>query len=72
MRTAETGIAGSRSVGREEWPTLRPTPGGKINSYRCPGCGKVVEGGNAQEMLLHHQHVLHPERYNFPSVRLAY
>src|SRR5436305_9862428 len=29
-------------------------------SYRCPGCGELVDSRRLQDVLVHHQHVLHP------------
>jgi hypothetical protein len=29
-------------------------------SYRCPGCGELVDNREVDEVLEHHQHVLHP------------
>jgi hypothetical protein len=34
-------------------------------SYRCPACGEMVDGNNAEQILLHHEHVTHPERFHF-------
>jgi hypothetical protein len=30
------------------------------SSYRCPGCGELVDSRRLDEVLTHHQHVLHP------------
>lgn len=29
------------------------------SSYQCPGCGEHVDKGRMDEVLAHHQHVLH-------------
>jgi hypothetical protein len=37
------------------------------DSYRCPGCGVRVSNPARTAVALHHQHVLHPQRY--PGLR---
>ena len=35
----------------------------KSTSYRCPVCGEMVDAGSAEQILLHHEHVTHPQRF---------
>ena len=30
-------------------------------TYRCPGCGKMVDSRRMEEVLLHHRHVIEPQ-----------
>jgi hypothetical protein len=32
-------------------------------TYRCPVCGRMVDAGSSEEILLHHEHVTHPGRF---------
>lgn len=32
-------------------------------TYRCPVCGRMVDAGSAEQILLHHEHVTHPRRF---------
>jgi len=32
-------------------------------TYRCPVCGNMVDATNAEQILLHHEHVTHPRRF---------
>ena len=31
------------------------------STYRCPGCGELVDNRHMDEVLRHHQHVLHAQ-----------
>ena len=31
--------------------------------YRCPVCGEMVDPSNAEQILLHHEHVTHPRDF---------
>ena len=31
-----------------------------MESYRCPGCGQMVNNRDLEAIRLHHAHVLHP------------
>jgi hypothetical protein len=31
--------------------------------YPCPVCGEMVDVSNAEQILLHHEHVTHPRRF---------
>ena len=35
----------------------------RATNYRCPVCGEMVDATNAEQILLHHEHVTHPRRF---------
>lgn len=37
------------------------------NNYRCPACGDLVDVAKREDILLHHDHVTHPERFSFAA-----
>ena len=37
--------------------------------YRCPACGKMVDNRDLNAIVLHHAHVLHPNRFDFARSR---
>jgi hypothetical protein len=39
--------------------------------YRCPACGEMVDNRNLNEIVLHHAHVLHPNRFVFSRAPAA-
>lgn len=39
----------------------------KENFYRCPACGTRVDNAQPEEVRLHHDHILHPDRYSQPA-----
>jgi hypothetical protein len=44
----------------EEFDELSPDE--QRNFYRCPACGEMVDNRRLDEIVLHHSHVLHPNR----------
>ena len=32
-------------------------------NYRCPVCGRMVDATSAEQILLHHEHVTHPQDF---------
>lgn len=45
--------------------TLAEMPGAGF--YRCPVCGAVVDGRKYESFRIHHEHMLHPDRFRFTS-----
>jgi hypothetical protein len=43
-------------------PIVSPIP---ETAYRCPVCGELVDVTHPEEILLHHEHVTHPNRFRF-------
>jgi hypothetical protein len=39
------------------------------SNYRCPVCGDMVDPSQAEQILLHHEHVTHP--HDFALARKA-
>ena len=37
----------------------------RLNFYRCPACREMVDRRRMDEVIIHHSHVLHPNRWHF-------
>ena len=37
--------------------------------YRCPACGEMVDNRDLDAIVIHHAHVLHPNRFDFAQSR---
>ena len=42
---------------------IKPDQTVEAETYRCPGCGQIVDGRRMEEVRQHHQHLLLQHRY---------
>ena len=52
-------------------PELATPERAQLINYRCPVCGQMVDAANADQILLHHEHVTHPRRFRMPAMDAA-
>ena len=63
-------ICHPRGVGESAANHCAPEPALNLKCYRCPVCGDMVDASSAEQILLHHEHVTHPQRF-LPAKPLA-